>query len=111
MCIRDRYIPIDELIVGNGIKTLEKIINTEFYTPNNKQNEIINKSVVKETLKNILTFLDANKAVSYTHLHSFQAFYIQKHLLTSYFPFDNTMQNGTNNSLKSVCSTDRKHCS
>ena len=56
------YIPIDELIVGNGIKTLEKIINTEFYTPNNKQNEIINKSVVKETLKNILTFLDANKA-------------------------------------------------
>ena len=56
------YIPIDELIVGNGIKKLEKIINKEFYHQNNEEDEIINKSVVKETLKNILTFLDANKA-------------------------------------------------
>lgn len=57
------FIPINELIVGNGINILHQLLNGQKYIQN-QEDTIINKTVVKETLKNILTFLNYEKASS-----------------------------------------------
>lgn len=57
------YIPIDELIVGNGLNLLGKLIHSDaLLKERDRGEEIISDSVVRETLKNILTFLDPTKA-------------------------------------------------
>ena len=58
------FIPIDELIVGNGIKRIKKILNTSNYDDEADKTveKIVEKNVLIEVLSKTLLFLDSSKA-------------------------------------------------
>lgn len=54
------FIPIDELIIGNGIKILEK--NIDGFNNVHVKGEISQDNILRKLLEGILSFLDADKA-------------------------------------------------